>query len=165
MISIVVAADIDNGIKKDNKLLCHLPKDMKMFKNLTIGSAVVMGRKTWDSLPKKVKPLSYRVNIVISKSVKNIDGCIVVSSIVDALAECNKYENVFVIGGGEIYNQMLPFATLLYITRIYHSFEADAFFPEICTHDWQLESSQRFKKDDKHKYEFSFEKYKRIHSS
>jgi dihydrofolate reductase len=162
MISMIVAADLNNGIGIKNKLLCSLPDDMKNFKALTTGNAVIMGRMTWQSLPDKFRPLPNRINIVLSKKMGYTEDCIVVSSIHDALKECNKHENVFVIGGGEIYEKMLPHTEKLYLTRIQHLFEADTFFPDLSQHDWELQSSHTHGKDDNHKYPFTIEIYNRI---
>ena len=159
MISIIATIDLNNGIGINNNLLCHLPKNVKYFNEITANSVVVMGRKTYDSLPKKY--LSKKTKIVISKSVKKLRGCTVIPSIPLALEELKKYENVFVIGGGKIFEQLLPYAKVLYMTRIYHLFEADTFFPELYAKDWTLESSAGFKVDKKHNYPFSFEKYNR----
>jgi len=158
MISIIVAVDQNNAIGYKNKLLCHLPNDLKNFKRITSGHSVIMGRHTYESLP--VKPLPNRKNIVISKSLSMpLPECILVQSIEDACKHCVDGEEHFVIGGAQIYRQMMPFAQKMYITRIHHSFEADTWFPEIVNDKWQLLSSEWNAPDEKHLYAYSFEVY------
>ena len=161
MISIIAAVDQNNAIGLNNRLLCHLPNDLKYFKRMTSGYPVIMGRCTYDSLP--VKPLPNRHNIVISKSLEASlpNGCSLARSIDEALELCRNVENSFVIGGSLIYSQMLPFAHKLYITHIHHSFEADAWFPEINANEWRLQSSEQHAPDEKHAYAYSFEIYYR----
>jgi dihydrofolate reductase len=130
MISVIVAVDLNNAIGLNNQLLCYLPDDLKYFKRVTSGNTVIMGRHTCDSLP--VKPLPNRKNIVISKTLTALpDGCTLVQSVEEACNQCNSAEECFVIGGAQIYAQMLPIAQKLYVTRIHHSFDADVWFPEI----------------------------------
>ena len=161
MISIIVAIDRNNAIGLNNQLLCHLPDDLKYFKKVTSGHTVVMGLRTYESLP--VKPLPNRKNIVISDTVIPLPaGCILTQSIEEACRQCNTAEECFVIGGAQIYRQMFPFAQKLYITRIYHSFDADVWFPEIKDEEWQLQTIEQHTPDEKHIYAFSFETYTRI---
>ncbi len=159
MISIIVAIDQNNGIGIDNRLLCHLPNDMKYFKQVTSGHPVIMGRHTYESLP--IKPLPNRKNIVISTSLFALDGCTMVSSVEDALKQCPAEEECFVIGGSQIYQQMMSYAQKLYVTHIYHQFEADVFFPKIDTNAWNLISSESHPSDDRHLYAYSFEIYQK----
>ena len=161
MISIIVAIDKNNAIGFNNKLLCHLPNDLKYFKRITSGHTVIMGWRTYKSLP--VSPLPNRKNIVICDLLDvSAPGCILVSSIEAARAQCDPAEECFVIGGESIYRQMMPLAQKLYITRINHSFEADVWFPEIKPDEWRLISSQHNDADEKHPYRYSFEVYERI---
>ena len=159
MISIIVAVDQNNAIGLQNRLLCHLPNDLKYFKRITSGHPVIMGRRTFESLP--VKPLPNRHNIIISKSLTLSlpDGCTLVHSIEEACKLCGETEECFVIGGAQIYRQMLPLAQKLYITRIHHSFEADTWFPKIKVSDWRLQSFTLNDPDEKHAYAYSFEVY------
>src|SRR4030042_944442 len=130
MISIIVAVSEDLGIGKNNELLWHLPEDLKRFKKLTLGKTVIMGKKTWESLPKK--PLSGRKNIVITDIPGECIDCTVTAySVDDALSKCEKEEEIFIIGGGSIYHQFMPLAHRLYITQIHKKKPADVYFPEI----------------------------------
>lgn len=153
-LSIIVATDEENGIGKDNQLMWHLPKDLKFFKNTTSGHTVIMGRKTFDSIG---KPLPKRRNIVITRQ-KNltINGVEIFNTLADALEACADEEEVFVVGGGEIYNQALPLAHKLYQTKVHHTFNADTFFPEVNPSDWNLISREDHPKDEQHAYSFSF---------
>ena len=156
-ISLLVAASENNAIGKNNQLLWHLPNDLKFFKNTTWGMAVVMGRKTYESVD---KPLPGRFNIVITRqSDWKAAGVIPASDLQDALkkaAETNCHE-IFVIGGGEIYKQSIEIADKIYMTRVHASFDADTFFPEIDENKWQLTANQDFPVDEKHKYAYSFQ--------
>src|SRR5688500_18799105 len=130
-ISFLLAASENNVIGKDNKLPWHLPSDLKYFKNLTWGMPVVMGRKTFESFG---KPLSGRRNIVISRNNEwKAEGVEIANSIEKAvaLAQQSAVNEIFIIGGGEIFKTFLPKAERIYLTRIHHSFDGDAFFPEI----------------------------------
>ena len=130
MISIIVAMDINRGIGYNGDLLTFIPGDLPRFKRITTGHTVIMGRKTFDSLPKG--PLPNRKNIVISRNVNlKIDGAIVVKSLKKAINLCSIEDEVFIIGGGQIYKEALPIANKLYITHINKEFPADTFFPEI----------------------------------
>jgi dihydrofolate reductase len=136
MIAIIVAVSEDYGIGKDNELLFRIPEDMKRFKNLTYGKCVIMGKKTWESLPKK--PLPGRKNIVLTDDpLVHIDNSITAYSIEDALAKCGKDEEIFIIGGGSIYKQFMPLADRLYITHVHKKAPADTFFPQIDTVMWE----------------------------
>lgn len=153
-LSIIVATDEENGIGKDNQLMWHLPKDLKFFKNTTSGYTVIMGRKTFDSIG---KPLPKRRNIVITRQKNlNINGVEIFNTLADALEACADEEEVFVVGGGEIYNQALPLAHKLYQTKVHHTFNADTFFPEINPSEWNMISREDHVKDEQHPYSFSF---------
>jgi len=137
MISIIAAVSEDNGIGKNNDLLWNIPEDLKRFKRLTYGKTVIMGRKTWESLPKK--PLPGRKNIVITDiPYENIDNAVTAYSIEDALSKCGDNEEVFIIGGGSIYKQFMPLAGRLYITHIRRKIPADVYFPEIDMNTWNI---------------------------
>lgn len=139
MISIIVAMDNNRGIGYKGNLLTFLPGDLPRFKKITSCHTVIMGRKTFDSLPKG--PLPNRRNIVITRNkTLKIDGVTIVNSLEEAVNICDKEDESFVIGGGEIYAQALKISQKLYITHIKKSFESDTFFPEF-EKDWILKSS------------------------
>lgn len=143
MISIIVAVSDDWGIGKDNELLWHISEDLKRFKRLTTGKTVIMGKKTWYSLPKR--PLSGRKNIVLTDIPNEIlDGSETVYSIEDALGKCSKDEEAFVIGGGSIYRQFMPIANRLYITHVHKIAPADTYFPEIDLNTWEVVEREEF---------------------
>lgn len=134
-VSLIVCVDASNGIGKQNKLGWSLAKDMKNFKETTIGSVCIMGRKTWDSIPEKFRPLSGRINIIISSHVleyskTNIDPNIIFcKSPLEALTIASTYKKeIFVIGGASIYEQLKPYANKLYITRLFSDFDCDTIF-------------------------------------
>jgi dihydrofolate reductase len=130
MISIIVAVSDDWGIGKDNELLWNIPSDLKRFKRLTLGNTLIMGKRTWESLP--VRPLKGRKNIVLTDvPAECIDCSVTAYSIDDALGKCSLEEEIFIIGGGSIYRQFMPLADRLYITHIHKSAPADTFFPVI----------------------------------
>jgi len=143
MISIIVAVAENMAIGRNNDLLWHIPDDMKLFKRLTTGHTVIMGKRTYFSLPRR--PLANRTNIVITDVAgEKIDGCITVYSIEDALAYCKPSEETFIIGGASVYRQFLPLADRLYLTLVKKSFEGDVFFPEIQESGWKLFSKEEF---------------------
>ncbi len=135
--TIVVAIDEQNGIGKDNQLLCHLSSDLKRFKEITTGHTIVMGKNTYLSLPKR--PLPNRKHIVLSKSiiVEHEDVC-VVESIEDAIKMMDQENENYIIGGGVIYNEFMKYVQKLLITKIYAGFDADVFFPNISEDEWKL---------------------------
>ena len=160
-ISIIVVIANNNAIGKDNKLLCHLPNDLKWFKKNTSGHNVIMGRNTFLSLPKGALP--NRKNIVITdKANEKFENCTMVHSIEEAKQHFSKDKENFIIGGASIYKQFLPFADKLYLTRIFHDFEADAFFPEINFDNWRLVENIDNEPDEKNKYKYSFQIYENI---
>jgi dihydrofolate reductase len=143
MISIIVAVSEDLGIGKDNKLLWHLSEDLKRFKKLTFGNSVIMGKKTWESLPKR--PLPGRKNIVLTDIPgESFDGAVTAYSIEDAMSKCEKVEDVFIIGGGSVYRQFMPVADRLYITHVHKKAPADIFFPEIDPKIWKIVKKEEF---------------------
>lgn len=160
MLNIIVAVAQNGAIGKDNKLLWHLSEDLKYFKQTTLGSPIIMGRKTWESLP--FKPLPKRENIVISKN-KDFkpEGATLVHSTDEAVEYCNKLEKCFIIGGETIYKALMPYCDKLYITKVHKSFEADTFFPEIDPKIWELESESQIQKDEPSGLEFQFLVYKK----
>lgn len=162
--SIIVVADQNNAIGNKGGLLCHMPNDLKHFKRVTTGHTVIMGRRTYESLPKGALP--DRRNIVItSDDAENYPGCIVVRSVEEAKTHTGEGEKAFIIGGGQLYRSTMEMTDNLYLTRIHHSFEnADTYFPEINFDNWKLIEEEEHKADEKHKYDYSFLHYRRIQS-
>jgi dihydrofolate reductase len=143
MISIIVAVSDDWGIGKDNELLWHISEDLKRFKRITTGKTVIMGRKTWFSLPKR--PLPGRRNIVLTDIPgEKVPGSETVYSIEEALSRCSEDEEAFVIGGGSIYRQFMPIAGRLYITHVHKKAPADIYFPEIDLNMWEPAEREEF---------------------
>ena len=159
MIIIIAAVAENNALGKNNDLLWHLPKDFKRFKEITSGHYILMGRKTFESFP---KALPNRTHVVISRQ-KNFhpEGCIVVENLEKAIAICPKEEDLFIIGGGEIYSQSIHFADQLDITRVHHSFDADVYFPEIDLKIWKLTAETLNLKDEKHLFDYTFQTFVR----
>lgn len=141
MLTIIVAVADNFAIGKDNRLLCHIPGDLKRFKEITSGHTVIMGKRTWESLPNR--PLPNRRNMVLTDQPDEvIDGCVMAYSIEDVMNKLDPYTENFIIGGGMVYRQFLPLADKLLITRVFKSFDADAFFPEVSEKEWVLESEE-----------------------
>ena len=160
MISIIVAIAENYAIGKKGDLLCHMPADLKHFKEITSGKTVMMGERTFFSLPKH--PLPNRRNIVLTDVAgKTFEGAEAVYSI-DEMVDKVESEEAFVIGGGMVYRQMMPLADKLYITHIHHSWEdADTFFPEIKESEWKLLNAERHFADEKNPYDYTFATYAR----
>ena len=159
-VSLIVAVSENGVIGKDNDLIWHLPKDMQFFKEITIGHHVIMGRKNFESIPHKYRPLPNRTNIIITRqSEYKAGGCIVVNSVKTALeiAKNNGDIEPFIIGGGQIYRIALEenLVDKIYLTKIHHSFKGDTFFPELSS-DWKETNKTENKADDKHKYNYDF---------
>ena len=153
-ISIVVAISENNAIGKDNQLLWHLPADLKHFKNITTGHTIIMGRKTYDSIG---KPLPNRRNIIITRQKDlNLEGVEVVNSLEEALSLSKDEEEVFIIGGAEIYKQSIAVSHRIYLTRIHQEFEADAFFPELDDESWKEVEKVDHLPDEKNKFAYTF---------
>lgn len=160
-ISIIVAIASNNAIGKDNDLLWHISNDLKRFKRLTKNNVVVMGKKTYFSLP--VRPLKNRLNMVITDVPgEQIDDCLMAYSIEDAISKMDETKENFIIGGGSIYKQFLPHADKLYLTRVHKSFDADTFFPEITYNEWKLIEKQNVHDDSQNDFTYSFETYIRL---
>ena len=164
IISLIVAASTNNVIGKDNKLLWHLPNDMKFFRNTTWGMPVIMGRKTYDALAGE--PLPGRFNFVITRSGEwdpQHEKVKVVVSLAAAVAAAGETDakEVFVIGGGEIYHQSMAIADKIYMTRVHTIVEGDTYFPVIDEGQWQLTSNLDFPADEKHAYAYSFQVWER----
>lgn len=149
----VVAIAENHAIGKNNQLLWHLPNDLKHFKTITSGHTVIMGRKTFDSVG---KPLPKRRNIIVTRQDLAIDGCEVVNSVEAALALCKNEDEVFIVGGAEIYKQSLHLVNRIYLTIVHQSFDADSFFPEINVDEWKETAHENFPADEKHSIPYSF---------
>jgi len=163
-IALIVAMDRERGIGKNNNLMWDLPADMKFFKETTQGHIVVMGRKNFDSIPEKYRPLPHRENVILTRNTDfEAEDCVVLHSIQECMEKYQKEHNrkMFIIGGGEIYKLALEadIVTEMYITHVNHSYGADTFFPEFDLHDWSVETIYSRKRDHKHEASFSILKY------
>ncbi|WP_310560319.1 dihydrofolate reductase [Flavobacterium sp.] len=159
MIILIAAVAENNALGKNNDLLWHLPNDFRRFKEITSGHYIIMGRKTFESFP---KPLPNRTHVIITRQKDYVrEGCIVVQDLEEAIDICPKNEDVFVIGGGEIYSQSIHLADQLDITKVHHSFEADVYFPEIDPKIWQLTAEIFNSTDEKHLYNYTFQTFVR----
>ena len=160
MITIIAAIAENNALGKDNQLIWHLPADLKRFKKVTLNHAVIMGRKTYESLG---KPLPNRTNIIITRNGDfKAEGCVVVNSLQQAIEASKEDQNPYILGGAEIYKQAIEIADKLDLTFVHHQFEADAFFPKIDKTIWKETSREDFKADKKNKYDFSFVTFERV---
>jgi dihydrofolate reductase len=160
MISIIVAVSDDWGIGKDNELLWHIPEDLKRFKRLTMGKCVIMGKKTWESLPRK--PLSGRKNIVLTDVPHEcIDYSVTAYSVEDALSKCGSDEEIFVIGGGSVYRQFMQIADRLYITHVHRKAPADVWFPKIDRKKWKILEKEECISEDDNRLPYSYVIYDR----
>jgi dihydrofolate reductase len=158
LISLVVAASSNHAIGKDNRLLWHLPNDMKFFKNTTWAMPVLMGRKTFASLNNR--PLNGRLNIVITRGGDiHVDGVLTAHSLEEAvsIAQEKNYKECFVIGGGDIYRQALPVADKVYLTRVDAVIEGDTFFPVLDPAEWEMTWEEAHLPDAKHAYGYRFQ--------
>ncbi len=159
LLSLIVAVAKGNVIGGDNKLLWHLPADLKHFKNVTMDHTIIMGRKTFESIG---KPLPGRKNIVVTRQDDyQANGCTVVNNLQEAINSCEKEEEAFIIGGAEIFRQSIPAADKIYLTRIDHAFDGDVFFPNLNFSEWKLVKYVKYHADEKNKYEYSFAEYQR----
>ena len=189
MLSIIVAVANNNVLGKDNKLIWHLPEDLKRFKKLTTGHNIIMGRKTFESLgrvlpnrkhvvlcksgklviPETQKAqdknigMGQKVNLVNNKKdiTENMKNVIVINNIEDLKPYIESKEENFVIGGASIYEQLMPYATKMYITKIEHSFEGDTYFPEIKENEWNIVSVEKGLKNEKNPYDYEYINYVR----
>ena len=160
-ISIVAAVADNYAIGKGNKLPWHLPADLKHFRELTTGHAVVMGKRTFESLPNG--PLPNRRNVVLTSVMSEgvNEGYFEADSLEDAFYLCEKEEKIFIVGGAAVYRQSLEIADSLYITWVHHEFSADIYFPEVDFSNWEEVSRQDMPADEKNPYPYSFVHYKR----
>lgn len=158
MIHVIAAVAQNRAIGRENKLIYWLPNDLKRFKQLTTGHTIVMGRHTFESLPKGALP--NRRNVVLSRSQTSFPGCDTYTSLEEALQHCNPEEDIYIIGGASVYEQALPLADRLYLTEIDDTpAGADAFFPPY--DDWSIVSKEEHEKDEKHPFNYAFVDYVR----
>lgn len=160
MISIIVAVSEDWGIGKDNELLWHIPEDLKRFKRLTTGNTIIMGKRTWESLPRR--PLPDRRNIVLTDNPdEQIEGSVTAYSIDDALGKCDKDREIFIIGGGSIYRQFVPLADRLYITHVHKQAPADVYFPGIDRNIWKVVEKHEYRESGEGKIPYTYIVYEK----
>ena len=159
MITVIAAIGKNNELGKENDLIWHLPADLKRFKKLTSGHPIIMGRNTYESIG---RPLPNRITIIITRDQHyQQEGCLVASSIEEAIQLANHDDEIFIIGGAQIYQQVMESTVIdkLDITHIHASFDADVYFPEINTEHWKEIQREDFKADAKNKYDYSFVSY------
>ncbi len=165
MIKILVACDENRVIGKDNQLIWHLPADLKRFKSLTTGHVILMGRKTYESIG---KPLPNRTTIVITRQVDfQAEGTITAHSVEEAILKAKSLsrEDIFIVGGAEIYSLSLALADQLLVTQLHDIFEGDAFFPEISADTWEIVDRERGVTDEKNPFQYSYITYQKIHGT
>lgn len=165
-VALIVAMDLDHGIGKNNDLMWHLPADMKFFRETTMNQIVVLGRKNYESIPEKYRPLPNRENAILTRNKSfEAEGCVIFHS----LEECLKFysneeeRTVFIIGGGEIYKQSLELDVVdeMYITHVNNTYDADTFFPDINLSEWDIDKVFDHPIDEKNEASFSVLKYTR----
>ncbi len=162
ILSLIAAVANNNVIGAENRLIWHVPADLKLFKERTMGHTLIMGRKTFESIG---KPLKGRTSVILTTqtSYEAPEGCRVVHSMKQAIQSSRDEKEVFIVGGSEIYQQSIDLylCRRLYITRIFANFQGDAFFPEINTDKWELVEMEEFEADEKNKYPYAFLTYKK----
>jgi dihydrofolate reductase len=159
-VSLIVAVANNGVIGKDNDLIWHLPNDMKFFKQTTTAHHVIMGRKNFESIPERFRPLPNRTNVIITRnSDYKAEGCVVVNSVEQALevAKQNGDTQPFIIGGGQIYKLALEnnLVDKIYLTKVHQNFDGDTFFPEL-NNEWKEVNKTVNKADEKHAYDYDF---------
>ncbi|WP_042145555.1 dihydrofolate reductase [Paucisalibacillus sp. EB02] len=162
MISLLFAMDQNQLIGANNDLPWHLPNDLKFFKEKTTGHTIVMGRKTFDSIG---RALPNRRNVVLSRQEVQLPSDVELIHHVETIIEWNNdypEEEIFVIGGGGLFKQILPYADRMYVTLIDEVFKGDVFFPEFSLEDWKEMSREKGIKDEKNPYDYFFIQYDRI---
>jgi dihydrofolate reductase len=165
VIKILVACDENRVIGKDNQLIWHLPADLKRFKSLSTGHVILMGRKTYESIG---KPLPNRTTIVITRQVDfQAEGTITAHSVEEAILKAKSLtrEDIFIVGGAEIYSLSLALADQLLVTQLHDIFEGDAFFPEISADTWEIVDRERGVTDEKNPFQYSYITYQKIHGT
>ena len=160
MVSIIVAIAQNGTIGDKNALLWHIKEDMRFFRTTTSGHAVIMGRKTFESLGSK--PLPKRTNIVVTRQDVEFAGALTAHSLEEAIRMAEGDEEIFVIGGAQIYTEALKCADRMYITRVERDYEGDTSFPEIDYSKWRLVAEERHERGEEFDYPFSFLTYDRV---
>lgn len=158
-ISLIAAVDENYGLGLNNQLLCHLPADLKHFKQITLGKPVIMGRKTFLSIG---KPLPNRQNIVLTRQLTDIANVEIAHSLQEALTLANNSAEIMIIGGEQIFRESLEIANHIYITVIHHQFMADVYFPELSTSIWHCTDSVFRPRDESNVYDMTFYQYQRV---
>lgn len=166
-ISLIVAVSENYAIGKNNDLCWYLPKDLKYFKETTAGHTVIMGRKNWESIPEKYRPLKDRLNIVLTKNKDfKLSDAKVAQSLEEALEIAVKSGDTepFIIGGGKVYREALKkdLVDKMYVTHVKSEVEGDTFFPEIDENKWVLTQKTEVEKDHRHEFDFSFCVYEKV---
>lgn len=159
MVSIIVAIAQNGTIGDKNSLLWHIKEDMRFFRTTTSGHAVVMGRKTFESLGSR--PLPKRTNIVITRADRAFEGALTAHSLEEAIRLAEGDEEIFIIGGAQIYREALRIADRMYITRVMHDYEGDTSFPDIDLSEWELVSEEKHDRGEEYEYPFAFLTYER----
>ena len=165
LVSLIVAAGENNCIGKNNTLPWHMPADMQYFKEKTMGHCVISGRKNYESIPMKFRPLPGRTNFVVTRNkAYEAPGAIVVTSLEAAISQARERgeSEAFVIGGGELFRAAMPLANRIYLTRIHHDFDGDIFFPEMPPSVWKETERHDYPPDAKHRYGYSFRIYENV---
>lgn len=168
IVSIIVAMAANRGIGRNNDLMWHLPEDMKFFKDKTLGHPVIMGRKNYESIPERFRPFKDRLNIVVSSQKDfEVPGCVLVQDLKSAIDVAKEHdeEEVFVIGGGQIYQAALNLNIVdrMYITEVNEIFEdAEVFFPDFVEEEWDKKMIGKHSKDEKNDYDFVIYQYEKI---
>ena len=160
MIPVIVAVAENGTIGDKNTLLWHIKEDMRFFRTTTSGHAVIMGRKTFESLGSK--PLPKRKNIVITRADRSFEGAFTAHSLEEAIAMAEGDEEIFIIGGAQIYAEALKVAHRMYITRVERSYEGDTSFPDIDFSEWELVAEEKHDRGEEYEYPFEFRTYDRV---
>lgn len=163
MLSLIVAISENNVIGHLNKIPWYLPRDLKHFSSVTKGHTVIMGRNTYESIVARLgKPLPERNNIVVTRQTNfQAPGCTTAHSLDEALTKSPKNEEVFIIGGAQLYQESLPKIDRLYITTIHTTIDGDVFFPKLDWNGWEKKSQERFEKDEKNAFASTYTIYDR----
>jgi dihydrofolate reductase len=165
-VSLIVATDLEKGIGKNNDLMWNLPADMQFFKSTTAGEVVVMGRKNYDSIPEKYRPLPNRLNVILTRNTEfKAENCLVFHKLKDCLDYFKNETDrkIFIIGGGQIYKEALDQNVVdeMFITTVNHTFDADTFFPDFDQNSWNSEELISKSKDEKNPFDFVVNRFEK----
>ena len=160
MVSIIVAIAQNGTIGDKNALLWHIKEDMRFFRTTTSGHPVIMGRKTFESLGSK--PLPKRTNIVITRAEREFEGALTAHSLQEAIRMAGDDEEIFIMGGAQIYREALPVVDRMYITHVERDYEGDTVFPEIDYSKWKLVDVVRYERGEEYEFPFEFRTYDRV---